>query len=124
MIANASKPSSRREERLKGKFQIGLVKVFSIWYRFAVILNNPQTDEFEPLDPQLSKKELEDRYDKRGPDEKSFLIEKKDARRIYYQNTCAVFFESQMQFQALVLAFIDSRVVEAFSRLQPKSVKQ
>ena len=45
-------------------------------------VNNPQTDEFEPLDPQLSKKELEDRYDKRGPDEKSFLIEKKDGSRI------------------------------------------
>ena len=45
-------------------------------------VNNPQTDEFEPLDPQLTKKELEDRYDKRGPDEKSFLIEKKDGSRI------------------------------------------
>ena len=45
-------------------------------------VNNPQTDEFSPLDPQLSKKELEDRYDKRGPDEKSFLIEKKDGSRI------------------------------------------
>jgi RimJ/RimL family protein N-acetyltransferase len=45
-------------------------------------VNNPQTDEFEPLDPQRSKKELEDRYDKRGPDEKSFLIEKKDGSRI------------------------------------------
>jgi ribosomal-protein-alanine N-acetyltransferase len=45
-------------------------------------VNNPQTDEFEPLDPQRSKKEFEDRYDKRGPDEKSFLIEKKDGSRI------------------------------------------
>jgi RimJ/RimL family protein N-acetyltransferase len=45
-------------------------------------VNNPQTDEFEPLEPQRSKKELEDRYDKRGPDEKSFLIEKKDGNRI------------------------------------------
>jgi RimJ/RimL family protein N-acetyltransferase len=45
-------------------------------------VNNPQTDEFSPLDPQLSKKEFEDRYDKRGPDEKSFLIEKKDGSRI------------------------------------------
>jgi len=45
--------------------------------------NNPQiTGEFEPLDPQRSKKEFEDRYEKLGPDEKFFLIEKKDANRI------------------------------------------
>ena len=45
--------------------------------------NNPQVSgEFEPLDRQRSKKEFEDRYDKRGPDEKSFLIEKKDGGRI------------------------------------------
>ena len=49
---------------------------------FIEWVNNPQTDEFEPLDPQRSKKEIEDRYDKRGPDEKSFLIEKKDGTRI------------------------------------------
>jgi len=45
--------------------------------------NDPQmSGEFEPFDPQRSKKEFEDRFDKRGPDEKSFLIEKKDESRI------------------------------------------
>jgi RimJ/RimL family protein N-acetyltransferase len=45
--------------------------------------NNSQFEgEFEPLDPQRSKKEFEDRYGKLGPDEKSFLIEKKDGSRI------------------------------------------
>jgi RimJ/RimL family protein N-acetyltransferase len=45
--------------------------------------NNPQFEgEFEPLDPQRSKKEFEDRYEKLGPDEKFFLIEKKDGSKI------------------------------------------
>ena len=38
--------------------------------------------EYEPLDPQRSKKEFEDRYDKPGPDEKFFFIEKKDGSKI------------------------------------------
>ncbi len=45
--------------------------------------NNPQFEgEFEPLDPQRSRKEFEDRYEKLGPDEKFFLIEKKDGSKI------------------------------------------
>jgi RimJ/RimL family protein N-acetyltransferase len=45
--------------------------------------NDPQiTGPFEPLDPQRSKKEFEDRYEKLGPDQKSFLIEKKDGSKI------------------------------------------
>ncbi len=45
--------------------------------------NNPRFEgEFEPLDPQRSRKEFEDRYEKLGPDEKFFLIEKKDGSKI------------------------------------------
>jgi RimJ/RimL family protein N-acetyltransferase len=45
--------------------------------------NDPQiTGAFEPLDPQRSKKEFEDRYEKLGPDQKFFLIEKKDGSKI------------------------------------------
>jgi RimJ/RimL family protein N-acetyltransferase len=45
--------------------------------------NNSEFEgEFEPLDPQRSKREFEDRYDKLGPDEKIFLVEKKDGSKI------------------------------------------
>jgi RimJ/RimL family protein N-acetyltransferase len=45
--------------------------------------NDPQFEgEFEPLDPQRSKKEFEDRLEKFGPDEKVFLIEKKNGSKI------------------------------------------
>ncbi len=45
--------------------------------------NNPEiAGRYEPLDPQQSKKEFEERYDKLGPDEKAFFIEKKDGSKI------------------------------------------
>ena len=45
--------------------------------------NNPEiAGRYEPLDPQQSKKEFENRYDKLGPDEKFFFIEKKDGSKI------------------------------------------
>jgi RimJ/RimL family protein N-acetyltransferase len=45
--------------------------------------NSPEVaGMYEPLDPQQSKKEFENRYDKLGPDEKFFFIEKKDGSRI------------------------------------------
>jgi RimJ/RimL family protein N-acetyltransferase len=45
--------------------------------------NNPEiAGGYEPLDPQQSRKEFENRYDKLGPDEKFFFIEKKDGSKI------------------------------------------
>ena len=44
--------------------------------------NREMAGEHEPLDPQQSKKEFEDRYDKLGSDEKLFCIEKKDGSKI------------------------------------------
>ncbi len=45
--------------------------------------NNPEiAGRYEPLDPQQSRQEFENRYDKLGPDEKFFFIEKKEGSKI------------------------------------------
>ena len=45
--------------------------------------NNPEiAGRYEALDFQQSKREFESRYDKLGPDEKFFFIEKKDGSKI------------------------------------------
>jgi hypothetical protein len=44
--------------------------------------NNPEiAGRYKPLDPQQSRQEFENRYDKLGPDEKFFFIEKKDGSK-------------------------------------------
>lgn len=45
--------------------------------------NNPEiAGRYEPLDSQQSRQEFENRYDKLGPDEAFFFIEKKDGSKI------------------------------------------
>jgi RimJ/RimL family protein N-acetyltransferase len=40
------------------------------------------TGRYDPVDPQQSKTDIEKNYDKQGPDDKRFFIEKKDGTRI------------------------------------------
>jgi ribosomal-protein-alanine N-acetyltransferase len=53
--------------------------------------NNPEfSGEYDPLDEQQSRVDIEKRYENRGPDQKWFIIEKKDGTAIGFAGSSVV----------------------------------